>query len=201
MTWHAFLRPFYDPETFSWKAVSTGTSIAMLTYIGFDGISTLSEEAHNPRRNIMLATVLTCLMTGILAASQVYAAQLVWPQLLWLSRRRHGVCLTSPVRPAVRPCFSVNLALLVATIGSGVGSHLARAGCFMVWGATTPFPAAFSARSTPARDPKQQHPARRRACAGCPRHELSTRSRAAEFRRVHRLHGREPRGFHAIICA
>ena len=39
-----FLRPFYDRQTFSWKAVSTGTSIAMLTYIGFDGISTLSEE-------------------------------------------------------------------------------------------------------------------------------------------------------------
>ena len=44
-----FLRPFYDPETFSLKAVSTGTSMAMLTYIGFDAISTLSEEAHNPR--------------------------------------------------------------------------------------------------------------------------------------------------------
>ena len=37
------------------------TSIAVLTYIGFDGISTLSEEAENPRRNILLATVLTCL--------------------------------------------------------------------------------------------------------------------------------------------
>src|SRR5437867_849356 len=57
-------RPFYDPATFSWGAISTGTSIAVLTYIGFDGISTLSEEAHNPRRNILLATVLTCLITG-----------------------------------------------------------------------------------------------------------------------------------------
>ena len=43
-----------------------GTSIAVLTYIGFDGISTLSEEAENPRRNILLATVLTCLVIGIL---------------------------------------------------------------------------------------------------------------------------------------
>ena len=50
----------------------------MLTYIGFDGISTLSEEVHNPRRNILLATVLVCLMTGVLASLQVYAAQLVW---------------------------------------------------------------------------------------------------------------------------
>jgi len=49
----------------------------VLTYIGFDGISTLSEEAENPRRNILLATVLTCLVIGILSAFEVYAAQLI----------------------------------------------------------------------------------------------------------------------------
>src|SRR5947209_2356120 len=37
-----FTRPFYDPSTFSKGAVLGGTSIAVLTYIGFDGISTLS---------------------------------------------------------------------------------------------------------------------------------------------------------------
>jgi len=55
------------------------TSIAVLSYIGFDGISTLSEEAENPRRNILLATVLTCFVIGILSALEVYAAQLIWP--------------------------------------------------------------------------------------------------------------------------
>src|SRR5882757_9772285 len=68
----AYLRPFYDPETFSLKTVLGGTSIAVLTYIGFDGISTLSEEAENPRRNILLATVLTTLVIGVLSAAQVY---------------------------------------------------------------------------------------------------------------------------------
>ena len=53
--------------------------MAVLTYIGFDGISTLSEEVHNPRRNILLATVLVCVVTGVLASVQVYLAQLVWP--------------------------------------------------------------------------------------------------------------------------
>lgn len=72
-------RPFFNPETFAPGSVLTGTSIAALTYIGFDGISTLSEEVHNPRRNVLLATVLTCLITGVLASAEVYAAQLVWP--------------------------------------------------------------------------------------------------------------------------
>ena len=60
-----FARPFYDPRTFSRGALFGCTSIAVLTYIGFDGISTLSEEAENPRRNILLATVLTCVVIGL----------------------------------------------------------------------------------------------------------------------------------------
>jgi len=120
-----FLRPFYDPETFSWPAVSTGTSIAMLTYIGFDGISTLSEEAHDPRRNILLATVLTCLLTGVLAASQVYAAQLVWPSNEgWPDVDTAFVFIAGQAGGPVL-FFIVNLALLVAQVGSGAGSHLA----------------------------------------------------------------------------
>src|SRR5579864_5889584 len=62
-----FSRPFYDPHTFSLGGLFGCTSIAVLTYIGFDGISTLSEEAENPRRNILLATVLTCVVIGVLS--------------------------------------------------------------------------------------------------------------------------------------
>ena len=75
----SLLKPFYDPATFNLPLVAGGASIAALTYIGFDGVSTLSEEVENPRRNIMLATVLTCLVTGVLASVQVYVGQLVWP--------------------------------------------------------------------------------------------------------------------------
>jgi amino acid transporter len=67
----AFVRPFYDAQTFSWSALSSGTAIAALTYISFDGVSTLCEEVENPRRNIMLAIVLTCVITGILAGLEV----------------------------------------------------------------------------------------------------------------------------------
>jgi putrescine importer len=72
-----YTRPFYDPSSFQIARVSTGVSIAALTYIGFDSISTLSEEAVNPHRNILRATVLTCLITGVLAAIECYAGQLV----------------------------------------------------------------------------------------------------------------------------
>jgi putrescine importer len=59
--------PFYDPRTFHLGAVATATSLAALTYIGFDGVTTLAEEVRNPRRTVPLATVLVCLITGILS--------------------------------------------------------------------------------------------------------------------------------------
>src|SRR5260370_10760125 len=73
-----FFHPFYNPATFNLNSIFHGTSIAVLTYIGFDAISTFSEEVENPRRNILLATVLVCLVTGVLSSLEVYAAQLVW---------------------------------------------------------------------------------------------------------------------------
>jgi amino acid transporter len=122
-----FTRPFYDPANFSSRAVFTGSSIAALTYIGFDGISTLSEEAEDPRRNILLATVLTCLITGALASLEVYAAQLVWP-----AGAKFPEVDTAYVYVAGRAggpwmFHLVNATLLVATIGSGMAAQLGAA--------------------------------------------------------------------------
>jgi len=119
-----WLRPFYDPQTFSWAHVSTGASIAMLTYIGFDGISTLSEEVRNPRRNILLATVLTCLVTGVLASLQVYSAQLIWPETNNFPDVDTAFVDVAGKAGGQWLLVTVNAALLIATIGSGSGAHL-----------------------------------------------------------------------------
>jgi putrescine importer len=123
-----FTQPFYNPETFSFAGVFRGTSIAVLTYIGFDAISTFSEEVENPRRNIMLATVLVCVITGVLSSLEVYAAQLVWgskpfpPEMVesafpLVARQVGGFFLF----------HLLNFTVLIANIGSGMGSQLGAA--------------------------------------------------------------------------
>ncbi len=72
-------QPLYDPRTFSVRAIGLGTAFAANTYIGFDGVSILAEEVENPKRNVLLATVLVCVFTGLFASFQVYLAQRVWP--------------------------------------------------------------------------------------------------------------------------
>ena len=83
-----FTRPFYDPQTFTVGGLFGCTSLAVLTYIGFDAISTLSEEAENPKRNILIATVMTCLVIGISVRRTASLAR-----LKTVPRSRYSVCL------------------------------------------------------------------------------------------------------------
>jgi len=146
-----WLRPFYDPATFSWAKFSTGTSLAVLTYIGFDGISTLSEEVKDPRRNILLGTVYTCLIIGALSAVQCYAAQLIWPgtesfpdidtAYVHIAGRAGGPWLFQ----------AINLTLLVATVGSGMGAVMAGARLMYGMGRDHALPNRFFASLDPAR--------------------------------------------------
>jgi putrescine importer len=73
------VEPFYAPATFNLRRIWGATSFAALTYIGFDGITTLSEDVKNPRRNVLLATVLVCVFTGVLSGAEVYLGQRIWP--------------------------------------------------------------------------------------------------------------------------
>jgi putrescine importer len=148
-----FTRPFYDPRTFSFSGLFGCTSIAVLTYIGFDGISTLSEEAENPRRNILLATVLTCLVIGVLSAMEVYIAQLVWP-----ASQPFPDTDTAYVYAAARtwgPLFGVvGLTLVIANFGSGLGAHLGAARLLFGMGRSNALPKSFFG----AVEPKHQIP-------------------------------------------
>jgi len=137
-----FTRPFYDPATFTWGNLFGCTSIAVLTYIGFDGISTLSEEAENPRRNIMLATVLTCVVIGVLSAAEVYIAQLVWPASQAFPNEN-----TAYVFAAARtwaPLFGiVGVTLIVANFGSGLGAQIGAARLLFGMGRSEALPKSF----------------------------------------------------------
>jgi amino acid transporter len=146
-----FTRPFFDPKTFSAGDVLGGTSIAVLTYIGFDGISTLSEEAENPRRNILLATVATCVVIGFLSAAEVYFAQLAWP-----ASQPFPDVDTAFVHVAGRVAGTwffliMNLTLLVANFGSGMGAQVGAARLLFGMGRSNALPKSFFAAVSPKR--------------------------------------------------
>ena len=141
------LLPFYDPATFHPSTLFRGTSVAVLTYIGFDGISTMAEEVENPRRNILLATVLTCLVIGILSAVEVYTAQLAWP---YHQPFPESVVDTAFVQIAARiggPYLFqlLNATLLIANMGSGIAAQFGASRLLYSMGRSGSLPRFFGA--------------------------------------------------------
>jgi amino acid transporter len=68
------LKPIYDAHVFSFATVAGATSIAVLSFLGFDGISTLSEENSAGKDAVGRATVLSLLLVGVLFMTQTWIA-------------------------------------------------------------------------------------------------------------------------------
>ena len=68
------LRPIYNPAVFSPATVTSATSIAVLSFLGFDGISTLAEESTGGLNSVGRATVLSLLLVGLLFIAQTWIA-------------------------------------------------------------------------------------------------------------------------------
>ena len=117
-------QPLYDPRTFSVRAIAAGTALAAVTFIGFDGVSILAEEVENPRRNVLLATVLVCVFTGIFAAFQVYLAQRVWPDYRTLVNPETAFMDVAQVVGGYRLFAGFGLVLLISSLACGLAGLL-----------------------------------------------------------------------------
>jgi amino acid transporter len=121
------IQPFYDPTTFNFHTIRTATSFAALTYIGFDGVTTLAEDVEDPKRNVLLATVAVCVFTGVIGGLETYLAQRIWPDwhifsnvetaFMDVCRRAGGFWLYE----------AMGAVLLLAAFGSGLNGHLSAA--------------------------------------------------------------------------
>jgi amino acid transporter len=121
------LQPIYDPKTFDWTKIRTATSFAALTYIGFDGVTTLAEDVENPKRNVLLAVVLTCIFAGVCSAVEAYLGARVWPD--WRSFPEETTAFMDICR-RVGGVFLFNamgVILIVAAFGSGLTGTLGAA--------------------------------------------------------------------------
>ncbi len=116
-------RPFYDPATFDWRAIATGTSLAALTYGGFDGVSTLAEDVKNPRRNVLIATVFVCFFTGIFSGLQIYLAQRVWPDFRTFANLETAFMDVTRLVGGAGLFHATAAILIIANLGAGLSAQ------------------------------------------------------------------------------
>lgn len=72
-------KPIYDESHFSFSLVMGAVSLAVLSFLGFDGISTLAEETKGGKDTVGKAAVWSLLLVGVLFIVQTWIASLIMP--------------------------------------------------------------------------------------------------------------------------
>lgn len=75
----SLIAPFYTDEM-RIGSVLAGAAILCLSFLGFDAVSTLSEETRNPRRDIPRAIMLCTLSGGIIFVIAAWAGHVIFPE-------------------------------------------------------------------------------------------------------------------------
>lgn len=143
------MQPIYDPKTFNAHKILTATSFAALTYVGFDGVTTLAEDVENPKRNVLLAVVLTCVIAGVFSGLEAYLGARVWPNwqsfpnletaFMDICARAGGLILS----------WAMAFVLIVAGFGSGLTGTLGAARLLFGMGRDNVLPKKFFGKLTP----------------------------------------------------
>lgn len=74
------VNPFYS-EQMSWATIFTGASILALSFLGFDAVTTLSEETIEPKKTVPRGIILIALIGGIYFTVVSYFMQSLFPDL------------------------------------------------------------------------------------------------------------------------
>ncbi len=69
----------FNKPDMGWSAILGGASILALSFLGFDAVSTISEEAINPEKNVGKAIIITCVGAGLVFIIVTYFLQIAWP--------------------------------------------------------------------------------------------------------------------------
>ncbi|MBV8799065.1 MAG: APC family permease, partial [Alphaproteobacteria bacterium] len=70
------LLPFYNPAALTPALIFSALSLAVLSFLGFDAISTMSEESRHGAGPVARATILSLCLSALLFVMQTYVAAL-----------------------------------------------------------------------------------------------------------------------------
>ena len=118
------LAPFHTSAA-NLPLVMAGAAIACYSFLGFDAVSTLSEETVDPTRNIPRATILAAGAAGLIFVAAVYFLALAHPSLKFADVDNAGFeVLAMATGPVFLSAFT--FVLIVSNLAAVV---CAQAGC------------------------------------------------------------------------
>ena len=113
-------RPFINPDGFSSGMLIAGGAIACFSFLGFDSITTMAEEAINPKKDIGRAAILACLLGGGIFVLQAYVAQLVWPDYTTFASADTALFEVAQVAGGAALAGLYTFAVILSTLTAGL---------------------------------------------------------------------------------
>lgn len=118
------LKPLYNPAEFSLPLIFSALSVAVLSFLGFDAISTLSEETRGGSRAVGRATLWSLALVAALFMVQTWLAALLQPNLVqYPDADASNNAFYEIGRLVAGPWLQVVIALAVA-IGAAIANSL-----------------------------------------------------------------------------
>jgi len=118
------LSPFWNSGS-SISMVFAGAAVACYSFIGFDAITTFTEEAVNPGKDIPRAIILTCFCGGIIFLIVCYFSHLAHPGT-FKEEGNAAAELIAQVAPAVMLTV-FNVGLIITQFCSGIATQASGA--------------------------------------------------------------------------
>jgi len=113
---HFSLEPIFRKDVFSVPLIFSAIPIAALSYIGFDAISTLNEEAKGGGETVSKATMIVLFVVAAIFVLQVYLAALFVPTGTKFDAESAVTAFYDIANVAVGPWFKVIITLVSALI-------------------------------------------------------------------------------------
>ncbi|PEO43140.1 Putrescine importer PuuP [Bacillus sp. AFS026049] len=133
------LMPFVN-EGMDFSAIITGATILCFSFLGFDAVTTLSEETPDPKKTIPKAIFLTALWGGIIFITASFFIQLFFPDI---SRFKEPDAALPEIALYVGGKLFQSIFLcttFVNTLASGLASHASVSRLLYVMGRDKVFP-------------------------------------------------------------
>lgn len=138
------VQPFFSPDM-TMPALMSGAAVLCFSFLGFDAVTTYTEEAVNPTKTIPRAIVLVALIGGLIFITASYFATAVIPDV---------TILNNPEAPSPEIAYILGGALfqslflagaITGAIASGFASHISASRLLFAMGREKVLPGKFLA--------------------------------------------------------
>jgi len=115
----------YNKDTFVFKGLVSGSAVAVVSYLGFDAITTLSEETNVGGRKIGLAIMLACLIQTLIYIIVAFLATAIVPDYTKIANPDTAFFdIASKVGGSFLQIF-VSIVIMIAGVGTSLAGQSA----------------------------------------------------------------------------